>query len=148
MTGEPTWRRRERLGARVTASGLSPSVLRAEPVQVLEPVEAWEAQGRRIWQTVNRASWERGDWWAFGEDQGYGERKAIAERIGFEFSRVPTLGRLPGHSKLPDVGKFCPSATMPSLSRSKKPSKRHGSTRRLLVTVTASGGRSCVYGAS
>lgn len=75
-----------------TASGLSLSALKERRPSDDAPEVEWEERGRRIWQAVNRSAWEMGDWWAFGEAQGYGERKAIAERIGFKFQSCVNAG--------------------------------------------------------
>jgi N6-adenosine-specific RNA methylase IME4 len=75
-----------------TASGLSRKVLGdAAPVRGLA---AWEAKGRRIWQTVNRSAWELGDWWNAGEP--YGERVEIARRIGWEHQTCRNAGSVAG----------------------------------------------------
>lgn len=72
-----------------TTSGLPKSLLKA---QVVQPVDSWKAEGHRIWLAVNRSAWDLGDWWAYGEDQGYGERKTVAEAIGFQMQTCMNAG--------------------------------------------------------
>lgn len=49
----------------------------------------WQTVGIKLIQAESGVMWWIGDWWAFGESQGYGERKAFAEELekagGFSF---------------------------------------------------------------
>lgn len=46
--------------------------------------EQWAEAGREIGRVRGTLNWWIGDWWAFGEDQGYGNRKAIVESEDWE----------------------------------------------------------------
>lgn len=127
-----------------TASGLSKSVLKAVPVA--DGVAKWEADGQRIFTTINRSAWDLGDWWAFGEAQGYGERKAIAERIGFEFqtcANAASVARAFATSRRREVLSWSHHAEVAALPESEqdrwldKAEKGHWSRKDLREAVRA-----------
>lgn len=74
-----------------TASGLSRKQLQGK-AEIVAGVEKWEADGRRIWLTVNRSAWELGDWWNQGEP--YGDRLERALAIGFDHGGCRNAGRV------------------------------------------------------
>ena len=49
----------------------------------------WEGVGRTLIRAESGLMWWLGDWWAFGETKGYGQRKAFADELenagGFSF---------------------------------------------------------------
>ena len=46
--------------------------------------EDWREVGRRLNSVERSVMWWLGDWWAFGERKGYGERKRIVEAEEWE----------------------------------------------------------------
>lgn len=44
----------------------------------------WKNAGQLLGKLNRSSGWWIGDWWAFGEKQGYGERKAIVQTEGWE----------------------------------------------------------------
>jgi hypothetical protein len=60
---------------------LQGAVLNEVGLQLPEQItfEQWQNVGHELGRFQRAASWWIADWWRFGENQGYGERKAIVE---------------------------------------------------------------------